>query len=87
MVDEPRSGRSCTSKTDENVTNGKLSCGLIKRLRVRMINSELNLSHQTVHDILTEELDMRKIRVNLVSKNLTNKQKKKKRKECVPGPS
>jgi len=43
----------------------------------------LNLSHQTVHDILTEELDMRKIRVNLVSKNLTNKQKKKAEGMCA----
>jgi hypothetical protein len=49
-------------------------------------NDRLNLNHQTVHDILTEELGMRKICAHLVPKNLTNKQEKK-RKECVPGPS
>jgi hypothetical protein len=39
-------------------------------------NDPLNLNHQTVHDILTEELGMRKICAHLVPKNLTNKQKK-----------
>ena len=43
-------------------------------LTVKMIGSELNLNHRTVH-ILTEELRMQKICAKLVPKNLTNEQK------------
>ena len=57
-----------------------------RRLTVRMIGSELNLNHQTVHNILTEELGMQKIGDKLVPKILTKEQKEKP-KECVPGPS
>jgi hypothetical protein len=44
-------------------------------LTVQMIGSELNLNHQTIHNILTEELGMRKICAKLVPKNLSNEQK------------
>ena len=65
VEDEPRSGRTCTSKTEENVTKVVRSD---RRLTVRMIGSELNLNHRTVHDILTEELGMQKICAKLVPK-------------------
>jgi len=51
--DETRSGRPCTSKTGENVTKVMAVLMSDRRLTVRMIGSELNLNHQTVHDILT----------------------------------
>jgi len=57
-----------------------------RRLTVRMISSVLNLNRQTVHEILTFELGMQKIWVNLVPKILTNEQKENP-KGCVPGPS
>ena len=44
-------------------------------MTVRMIDSELNLNHQTIHDILTEELGMQEICAKLFPKNLTNEQK------------
>ena len=43
-------------------------------LTVRMISSELNLNHQTVHDMLTEELGMQKICAKLAPNNLTKEQ-------------
>ena len=47
-------------------------------LAVRMIGSELNLNHRTVHDILKEGLDIQKICAKLVpKKKLTNEQKGK----------
>ena len=74
--DEPRSERPCTSKTDENVTKVRAIVRSDRRLTVRMIGSELNLNHQTVHDILTEELVMQKTCAKLVPKNSpTNKSK------------
>ena len=48
--DEPRCGRPCTSKTDENVTKVRDLVRSDRRLTVRMISSVLNLNRQTVHD-------------------------------------
>ena len=42
-----------------------------RRLTVRMIASELNLNHTMVHQILTEELAMKKSCAKFVPKNLT----------------
>jgi hypothetical protein len=59
VEDEPRSGRLFMSKTEENVIKVRALVRSDRRLTVRMIGSELYLNHQTVHDILTEELGMR----------------------------
>jgi len=83
MEDELLSGRPCTSKTEENATKVRAFVGSDRLLTVRMIGSELNLNHQTVHDILTEELGMRKICAKLVPKNLTNEQKENRRSVCL----
>ena len=53
MEDGPRSERPCTSKTEENVTKVRAVVGSDRSLTVRMIGSELNLNHRTVHFILT----------------------------------
>jgi len=58
--DEPRSGRPCMSKTDENVTKVRDLLRSDRRLTVRIISSVLNLNRQTVHEILTFELGMQK---------------------------
>ena len=75
IKDEPRSGRPSTSKTDNNVEIVQALVRSDCRLTVRMIASELNLNHTTVHQILTEELAMKKLCVKFVPKNLTIKQK------------
>src|SRR5215469_14765619 len=74
VEDEPRSGRPCTSKTEENVTTGRNLVRSDRRLKVRMISSVLNLNRQNVHEILTFELDMQNICAKLVPKILTNEQ-------------
>ena len=74
-VEDKHFGRLCTSKTDENVTKVSAVVRSDGHLTVRMIGSELNLNHRTVHNILTEELGMQKICAKLVPENLTNKQK------------
>jgi len=71
------------SKTDENVTKVRALMRSDQCLTVRMIGSELNLNHQTVHDILTLELGMPKICAKLVPKNLTNKQKENRTNVCL----
>ena len=59
MEDEPRVGRSSTSKTDDNVERVRSLVRSDRQLTLRMISSELNLNWFTVHRILTQDLDMR----------------------------
>ena len=46
-----------------------------RRLTLKMISSELNLNRFTVHQILTQDFDMRKVCAKMVQKNLTTEQK------------
>ena len=75
VEDEPRCGRPCTSKTEENVTKVRDLVRSDRRLTVRMISSVLTLNRKTVHEILTFELHMQKMCAKLVPKILSNKQK------------
>ena len=83
VENEPRCGRTCTSKTDENVTKVRDLVRSDRRLTVRMISSVLHLNRQTVHEILTFELDMQKICTKLVPKIVTNEQKDSRSNVCL----
>ena len=83
VEDEPRCGRPCTSKTDENVTKVWDLVRSDRPLTVRMISSVLNLNRQTVHEILTFELGMQKICNKLVPKILTYERKETRRNVCL----
>ncbi|GFU75290.1 uncharacterized protein TNCV_4755491 [Trichonephila clavipes] len=72
IEDEPRSGRPSVSKPAENVVRVRDLVRSDRRLTVRMIGEELNLNHTTVHQILTNELKMRKICAKMVPKNLSH---------------
>ena len=54
-----------------------------RRLTLRMISSGLNLNRFTVHHILTQDLDMRKVFAKMVPKNLTTEQKNNRRDVCL----
>ena len=69
VEDEPRAGRSSTSKIDENVERMRSLVRLDRRLTLRMISSEVNLNGFTVHHILTQDLVMRKVCAKMVPKN------------------
>jgi len=75
IKDEPRSGRPSTSKTDNNVEKVRARVRSDRRITARMVASELNLNHTTIHQILTQELAMRKLCAKIVPKNLTIEQK------------
>ena len=53
--------KTLTSKTDDNVERVRSLVRSDRRLTLRMISSELNLNRFTVHQILTQDLDMRKL--------------------------
>jgi hypothetical protein len=59
--DEPRSGSPSTPQTDKNVQLVRTVVTSYRRLTVRMIESQLNLNHTTVRQILPEKLAMKKI--------------------------
>ena len=79
VEDEPRAGRPSTSKTDDNVERVRSLVRSDRRLTLRMISSELILNRFTVHQILTQDLDMRKVCAKMVPKNLTTEQKANRR--------
>ena len=69
-MEEPRAGRPPTSNTEDNVERVRSLVRSEHRLMFRMISSELNLNRFTVHQILTQDLDMRKVCAKMVPKNL-----------------
>ena len=75
IKDDPCSGRPSTSKMDNKVEKVRALVQSDVRLTMRMIASELNLNHTTVHQILTQELTMRILCAKIVPKNLTIEQK------------
>ena len=79
MEDEPRAGRPSTSKTEDNVERARSLVRSDRRLTLRMISSELILNRYTVHKILTQDLDMRKVCAKMVPKKLTTEQKANRR--------
>ena len=83
IKDELCSGRSSTSKTDNDVEKVRALVRSDCQLTVRMIASELNLNHTTVHQILTQELSMRELCAKIVLKNLTIEQKDNRKDACL----
>lgn len=59
--DEQRSGRPSTSKTDHNVARVRQLLDSDRRLSIKMVANELNLSSTVVFRIVTEDLAMRKV--------------------------
>ena len=83
MEDETRAGRPSTAKTEDSVERMRSLVRSDHRLTLRMISSELNLNRFTVHQILTQDLDMRKVCAKMVPKKLTTEQKANRRHVCL----
>ena len=83
VEDEPRAGRTKILKNGRQCGKSKVSCEVRSSLTLRMISSELNLNRFTVHQILTQYLDMRKMCAKMVPKNLTTEEKANLRDVCL----
>ena len=70
VEEEQRAGRPSTSRTENNVARVKAVLDRDRRLSVRLIAEEVGLLKTDVHQIITEDLNMRKICEKLVPKNL-----------------
>ena len=77
VTDERSSGRSATSRTEENITKVRQIVRENRRLTVRSIAEQVNIDRETVRKILTEDLDMRKVCAKMVPKELTEEQKQR----------
>ena len=75
VIENPRSGRTLTSHTDEKVTCARNLLNSDHWMSVRMIPLTLNLQIATVHTIITNNLNMQKVCAKLVHEVLTDKQK------------
>ena len=83
VEDELRAGRHSTSKTEDNVERVRSLVRSDRRLTLRMISSELNLNRFTVHQILTQDLEMRKLCAKMVPRKLTTEQKASRGDACL----
>ena len=73
--DEERSGRPTTAHTTNNAERVKAALNTDRRLSVRLIADQTELPKSIVHEIITTELNMRKVCAKLVPKVLTEHQK------------
>ncbi|XP_050527794.1 protein GVQW3-like [Daktulosphaira vitifoliae] len=75
--DEQRIGRPVSTHTDANVKKVRDVLNNDRRLSIRMIADEVGIDKMTVHNIITNDLGMRKICAKLVPKVLTDEQKER----------
>jgi len=67
----------------QKMTNTPSESGILSDLTVRMVEEKFGLTHITVHQILTNDLEMRKIRAKTVPKNLSQDQKDNRSDRCL----
>ncbi|XP_053391639.1 protein GVQW3-like [Mercenaria mercenaria] len=75
VMDEPRSDRP-TSITSRHVTEIKGLLELDRRITIREVSDKVDCSIGTVHDILHNKLNMRRICTRWIPKMLSDDQKK-----------
>lgn len=82
ITDEARAGRPSTSRTDDHVTRVRQLLNSDRRMSVRLMSELLTLPKTVVHEIVSEDLAMRKICAKLVPKVLTDAQKQHRVEVC-----
>ena len=75
VEDEERSGRPSTSKTQENVERLSEMIRSNRRLIIREISEDLNISYGSIQNILTTDLNMRRVSAKFLPRVLTVEQK------------
>ena len=82
LRDLPRSGRPKTGRTEVNINTVAAVIGDDPGVSLNVLSSTLNLSRSVVHNILTEDLDMRHRCCTWVPHFLTREQKEKRVAVC-----
>ena len=82
VEDEERSGRPSTSRTDDMIVKVREILSRDRRMTLRLMAEELGICKDTVHIIVREDLEKRKICSRFVPHSLTAEQKER-RMECA----
>ena len=82
VTNKETSGQLATSRTEENIAKVRQIVRENRRLIVRSIAEQVNIDRETVRKVLTEVLDMRKVCVKIVPKELTEEQKQRRVTYC-----
>jgi len=77
VTDEERSGQPATNRTEENIAKVRQIVRENRRLTVMSMAEQVNIYRETVRNILTEDLHMRKVCAKMVPKELTEEQKQR----------
>jgi len=77
VTDEESSGWLATTRTEENIAKFRQIVRENRWLTVRIITEQVNIDRETVRNILTEDLDMRKVCAKMVPKELNKEQKQR----------
>ena len=77
ITDEERSRWPETSSTEENIAKVPQILFENSRLTIRSIAEQMNINRETVRKILTEDLDVSKVCVKMVPKELSEEQKQR----------
>jgi hypothetical protein len=88
VEDESRSGRLASLRISTNVDRVRALIGQNRRLTNRMIADELNINECTVHQIVTQDLNTRKLCAKMVPKDLNDNEKVRRNKcpqKCFSG--
>lgn len=80
--DDPRSGRPSTSTDDSHVARLNILVRSNRRLTIREMAEELNISFGSCQRILTEKLQMRRVAAKFVPRLLTEEQKEHRVQVC-----
>ena len=75
VEDDPRPSRPATSKSGENIVKVRDLVRSDRRLTIREMSHELNLSFYAVQSILTKDLTMRRVSAKFIPKLLSDEQK------------
>ena len=82
VEDDPKSGRPLSAKTDRNIELVNQLVRQDRRLTIRMMAEELEMSKESVRTILVENLGMKKICARMVPKLLSEEQKSRRIQVC-----
>jgi len=69
------SGRPVASKTEKNIEDVRSVVRGNRRITIREVSEELNISYGSVQSIVTEDLGMRRVSAKFVPKLLSDEQK------------
>jgi transposase len=72
LQDDPRSGGPSTSRNADTIANVREMVTRDRRLTLRMMSNELNISKETILQILHEDLRKRKICAEFIPHSLTD---------------